>query len=156
MSDWQIQEDEQGWSSTEGFVCSDCVSDYALQAAIDADADPGASCSFCGSSPAAPLDSLLEAFVSGIRTEYEDAANILYWDGGEGGYQGPALDTWDLLDEVGDVLVGAGLLDAVRSSMHDRSWVHMYFAHLRETRLSRGAGNASVTQSFMRRVTCSG
>jgi len=125
MSDW----DEQGWSSTEGWVCSDCVSDYALRAAIDADADQEMSCSFCGSSPAAPLDSLMEVFVAGIGTEFEDAANILYWDGNEGGYQGPAIDKWDLLDNVGDVLVGPGLIDAVRGSMHTRHRVRSCLPH---------------------------
>lgn len=34
-------------------VCSDCVSDHALRAAIDADADQDESCSLCGSSRAA-------------------------------------------------------------------------------------------------------
>lgn len=129
MSDWQIQEDEQGWSSTDRWVCTECVSDYALRAAIEAAAEQRATCSFCGSLPAAPLDSLMEVFVSGIRTEFDDAVSVLFYDGREGGFQGPVIETWDLLDDVGDVLVGPGLLEAVRGSMHDRAWVDTYFVH---------------------------
>jgi hypothetical protein len=58
-----IQEDEQGWSFTSQHVCTGCVDDYALQPATGAAEDATAACDFCGSTPAAELDVLLEAFV---------------------------------------------------------------------------------------------
>lgn len=131
MKDKMIQQDEQGWSFTDGWVCAKCVNDYALKKAIDADAVTNERCDFCKSSPAAPLDSLLAAFVSGLRTEYGDAdSEGVFWDGREGGYQwDPKWSTWDLVDEFDDVLTGGGLLDVVRKSIHDRVWVDVNFAH---------------------------
>jgi hypothetical protein len=129
-----IQEGEQGWSFTGGWVCRGCVNDYALESAIDADADGSESCSFCSSRPAAPLDTLLGAFVKGLQTEYGDADDEgVGWDGREGGYQwwGPKWDTWDLIGEFDDVLVGPGLLDVVRDAVEDRTWVEVNFAHPR-------------------------
>ncbi len=124
-----IQEDEQGWSFTSQHVCSGCVNDYALQAIIVAAEDTTATCDFCGGTPAAELDVLLEAFVRGLRTEYGDADDEgVYYDGREGGYQWHRTwDTWDLVEEFSDVLTGEGLLDAVREAMHDRTWVEVRF-----------------------------
>jgi hypothetical protein len=124
-----MQEDEQGWSFTDGWVCGKCVDDYALAAAIDADLVDGQHCDSCHSSPAAPLDTLLEAFALGVRTEFDLAEEVLFWDGREGGFQGPTLDKWELVEEFGDVLVGPGLKDAVADALHDHLWVPVYFAH---------------------------
>jgi hypothetical protein len=131
MRDLMIQQDEQGWSFSDGWVCGGCVDDYALTEAIAKDAVTGERCDFCHSSPAAPLDTLLGAFVSGLRTEYGDADDEgVFWDGQEGGYQwGVKWNTWDLVDQFGDVLTGEGLVDAVRNAMHDRVWVEVDFAH---------------------------
>jgi hypothetical protein len=131
--DQLIQEEEQGWSFTSQHVCSGCVNDYALQAAIGAAEEATATCDFCGSTPAAELDVLLEAFVKGIETEYEDAAEGVYYDGREGGYQWHRKwETWDLVEEFSDVLIGEGLLDAVREAMHDRVWVEVHFIEPRQ------------------------
>jgi len=129
MKERMIQEDEQGWSFTSQHVCTGCVDDYALQAAVGAAEDAEATCDFCGNSPAAELDVLLEAFVNGLRTEYGNADNEgVYYDGREGGYQGAVTeDTWDLVGEFWDVLTGDGLLDAVRDAMHDTTWVEVDF-----------------------------
>jgi hypothetical protein len=70
-----LQEAEQGWSFTSQYVCAECVNDYALKAVIGAAEEAEATCDFCGNTPAAPLDALLEAFVNGLRTEYGDADN---------------------------------------------------------------------------------
>jgi hypothetical protein len=128
-----LQEAAQGWSFTDQHVCTGCVDDYALRAAIGAAEDPEAACDFCGSTPAAELDVLLEAFVNGLCTEYGEAdAEGVFYDGREGGYQWDRIwDTWELVDEVGDVLVGDGLLDAVRDAMDDRIWVEVRFAEPR-------------------------
>lgn len=133
LKERMLQEDEQGWSFTSQYVCTGCVDDHVLQAAIGAAEEATAVCDFCGSSPAAELDVLLEAFVKGLRTEYGDAdSEGVPFDSREGGYQwGATRDTWDLVAEFYDVLVGDGLLDAVRDAMHDRTWVEVNFAHPR-------------------------
>lgn len=78
-----MQQDEQGWSFTDEHVCAGCVDD-ALEPAIRRAADDDEACDFCGRTPAAPLDVLLEAFVSGLRNEYGTADDeAVYWDGGK-------------------------------------------------------------------------
>jgi hypothetical protein len=147
MKDLMIRQDEQGWDFTDGWICGKCVNDYALKKAIDKGAVSAEQCDFCKSSPAAPLDSLLAAFVSGLHTEYGDADNEgVAWDGREGGYQwGAKWDTWDLIDGFDDVLTGDGLLDAVRNAIHDRVWVEVNFAHPREDEaLSWSCGGVTV------------
>ena len=126
------QEDEQGWSFTDGWVCTGCVDDYALGAILaDATAEQ-MSCSFCGAEGAADLDVLVEAFVRGIRHEYEDALDGVAWDGREGGFQWDRMwDTWDLVGDFEDVFIGDGLLDAVRHAVHDATWVERNFAERR-------------------------
>ena len=114
------EQDEQGWSFTDQLVCVSCVNDEAIEGAIEAAKETGSRCSFCGEAPAAPLDVLLEVFVNGLRNEYENALVGVSWDGREGGFQWkPTWDTWDLVGQFDDVLIGEGLLDAVREAVHD-------------------------------------
>src|SRR5437899_5365741 len=114
-----MQQDEQGWSFSDQTVCAHCVNDEALKEAIQTDEDTGLVCTFCGGSPAAPLNTLMAAFVAGLHTEYGDADNegVIY-ESAEGGYQwGAKWDTWELVDDFSDVLVGVGLVEAVQESM---------------------------------------
>lgn len=114
---------EQGWSYSDGHVCGGCVGDHALRAAIAAQEAADQQCSFCGRPPAAPLDTLLGPFVAGVRRLYDYARDELYWDGSEGGYQGDTLDSWDLVGQFEDVLVGDGLAEAVRTALTEEDWV---------------------------------
>jgi hypothetical protein len=124
-----MREHEQGWSSSDKSVCSGCVEDPALERAIQQAEKNDRDCDFCSSSPAASLDVLLEVFVNGLRNEFEHAVNGVAWDSAEGGYQwNPTWDTWDLVDQFDTVLVGEGLVDAVRDAMHDTTWVEYDFA----------------------------
>jgi hypothetical protein len=130
MKDRMEQQDAQGWSFSEGWVCEACVNDYALKSQIASAAEGDIECTFCGSSPAADLDVLLEAFMDGIWSEYGDANDegVMY-ESREGGYLWhKKWDTYDLLDDYWDVLTGEGLLDAVKASIHDRVWVERNFA----------------------------
>ncbi|WP_327415250.1 HEPN-associated N-terminal domain-containing protein [Streptomyces sp. NBC_01233] len=126
---WMQQQIDQGWSFTSKHVCAGCVDDYALEAAISAAQDIDVECDFCGGSPAAELDVLLELFVEGVCREYgsADAEGVSYVTR-EGGYQWDVLDTWDVVHECGaDVLVGDGLLEAVCGAMEDQCWVPVDF-----------------------------
>lgn len=128
----QMQQDEQGWDSSDKCVCVNCVDDYALEAAIVSAEEQDEECSFCGRSPVAPLDALLEVFVNGLRNEYRDADHEgVPWDGREGGYQTTTIDSWDLVLEFYDVLTGDGLFEAVQAQVHDRAWVERNWMHRR-------------------------
>jgi hypothetical protein len=121
-----IQESDQGWSFSDQHVCAGCVNDYALQAAVRAAEDADEVCDFCGSSPAAELDVLLDAFVNGLRTDYGDADDEgVYYESAEGGYQWSTMDTWDLVGEFFDVFGSERLFEAVRDAVEDRTWVEV-------------------------------
>ena len=123
-----MQQHEQGWDFTDESVCSGCVNEDALKAILRESEDVLLRCDFCRSVPAAPLDVLLEAFVNGLRNEYENALEGVSWDGREGGYQwNPQWDTWDLVTDFEGVFVDEDLLDAVRQAVHDITWVESDF-----------------------------
>ena len=123
-----MEQSDQGWDFTDGSVCSGCVEDGALKTILRENEDAGLRCDFCGSAAAAHLDTLLEAFVNGLRNEYENALDGVWWDGREGGYQWhPQWDTWDLIEDFYWVFSSQELLDAVRAAVHDITWVESDF-----------------------------
>ncbi|MFD0391828.1 HEPN-associated N-terminal domain-containing protein [Streptomyces nogalater] len=128
---WQTQT-EQGWDDQYGYVCAGCVDDESLAAKIRADADDEDACDYCERTPAAPIDSLLEAFFDGLRTEYALA-------GDESAYfEGELVPTrhWDgpdLVDCHAEVLRGEELQATVRdAARYDDVWVERDFIAPRE------------------------
>ncbi len=117
------QVEAQGWAAGDQSVCTSCVAEEALEACIRNAETSDFACTFCGDSPAAPIEALLEPFMLGVRREFEHAGDTVYWDGREGGYQAPTLDSWDLVDHYADIFVGDGLLEAVRDALVDEVWV---------------------------------
>ena len=105
------------------------MTDYALQVDIQEFADSENTCSFCSSRPAGEFDLFMKCYMEGLREDYNDAdSEGVYYDGREGGYQaGPQWDTYELVDEYWDVLTGPGVLDAVKESVHDKTWVRRNF-----------------------------
>lgn len=83
------------------YVCPQCFGDEVLKSVIEAAAE-SPSCSFCGAQNrqpiAASLEEVAEYIHSLIRTEYDDPANWLAW---EGEYIG---ETWDTEELLGDVI----------------------------------------------------
>jgi hypothetical protein len=110
-------------------VCADCFRDESLRAVV-ADAIGDETCSFCGATSedgvAAPLEAVVDHVSQCIHQHYEDAANSLPYESAEGGYQGPALDTWEVLDEMGlEDAVADGrddLVEAIRDSFEMATW----------------------------------
>ena len=128
LGDQLLEQMEQGWNFTDGSVCGGCVEDEALRTILRENEDVDLRCDFCRSIPAAHLDTLLEAFVNGLRNEYENALDGVGWDGREGGFQWhPKWDTWDLVDDFYWVFSGGELLDAVRAAVHAITWVEKDF-----------------------------
>lgn len=119
-----MEQDEQGWSYSDDWVCAACVDEEALRAGIEADSSPDETCTFCRKSPAAPLNTLLALFVAGLCRQYTKAIDKLYWDDDVTS----TYDSWDLVDDYQEIFLGEGLVEAVRSSIHDESWVEVDFA----------------------------
>ena len=86
LKDQLIEESNRDWKSTDGSVCAGCVEDEALKKTLRESGDEDLRCDFCGGVPAAPLDTLLEAFYNGLSNEYENALDGVGWDGREGGF----------------------------------------------------------------------
>ncbi|MGW0345934.1 HEPN-associated N-terminal domain-containing protein [Streptomyces anthocyanicus] len=123
-------QDDQGWYFSDQYVCTGCVDDEVLRGLLREGEDEDAACDFCGRSPAAELDVLLETFVAAIYTEYRSADDEgVFWDGREGGYQWNIKDTWEVVDDCGgsEVFTGKGLLEAVRDAVIDKPWAPVDF-----------------------------
>jgi len=93
--------ESRGWSDLDTTICSECVVDKALVAAIRAHGGTD-QCDYCEETPedpeaSAPTDLVLELVVDGMKLEYEDPVEGMAWDDG---YVGIVHDTWDLLWEL--------------------------------------------------------
>jgi hypothetical protein len=97
----------RGLSPVDGSVCGSCLGDCGLADFVEGIATD-LQCDFCGQESetdpiAAPVDEVVSYMEECISREYEDPANSVGWDSGEGGWQGASvLHTDDLLsDELG-------------------------------------------------------
>lgn len=118
--------ESRGWANLEKFVCSECLLDSSLVAAVRAEGgeDP---CDYCDEAPVAPKSSapvevILELIVDGLRYEYEDPIDQVLYSSADGGYQMPSSDTWDLLERHAVTDNGA-LLDDLVSAIQQEVWV---------------------------------
>jgi len=120
----QMEEHERSWSSSDKSVCNECIEEPALQSIVQTDLDSACACDFCGRTPAAPLDSLVSAFVNGLKNEFELAIDSVPWEGRAGGYLiNLQWDTYELVWDLGDVFKSEELLLAVCDAVHDDTWV---------------------------------
>ena len=73
-----------------------------------------------------------------IEVEYEDAANSIPYDSGEGGYQLATMDGYDILEEVGVLwLENESLCDDLAAGFMDVAWVHKQAYSLTEESVLR-------------------
>ncbi len=99
-----MQQQEQGWNFVdEGLTaCEQCVVDPTVKQWVAQNHADGPMCLCNGSSSKVVSVNDLFAFINDelIRPQYEDPANVLPWDGREGGYQGTVLSSMDLVDDL--------------------------------------------------------
>jgi hypothetical protein len=130
----QMMEAEQrGWAAPEKAVCTDCLRDSDLEAVISSHSTDEP-CSYCGSSPSAPLHTLMEAIDEGVRAEWQDVENAgIYWETREGGWQGvDVTDTYDLFHDVFDVFENEELRQDVINAYSIGEWVLRDFCRIPE------------------------
>ncbi len=126
MGYWEnklLEDADRGYADMDGErVCAGCVTD-AFLASILADAHGSEPCSYCDSEASADISLLLDAVRDAIRADYADPADVLIYDGREGGYQG---EVWEGDEVVRDLLDGwtedERLLDDVAGAFGDSSW----------------------------------
>ncbi|MCY4517830.1 MAG: HEPN-associated N-terminal domain-containing protein [Acidimicrobiaceae bacterium] len=119
-----LEEQQQGWTSSDKLVCVECIEEPALADIVQSRVDSNSACDFCGGSPAAPLDVLVDAFVNGLRNEFELAIDSVPWEGREGGFLiNLQWDTYDLVWDHVYAFNSEELTSAVCESIHDDTWV---------------------------------
>ena len=86
-------------------------------------------CSYCDRKEdiniSVSLEEVLEIIIDGIKSEYDDPKNCMFWENREGGWQGAkAYDSFDILDIYGAELdiENDKLLEDIRESMIDEEW----------------------------------
>lgn len=123
-------EEEQGWHFSSQYVCPDCVDEPALVAVLTAAARPEVTCDFCGSTPAAPLDVLLEALVTGFQTEYERDPGLPWELPEEYSYfQLACMSTQLLVLSHSDMFANSRLLEAVEDGICEADWLEQGFLY---------------------------
>lgn len=116
----------RGWSDVEKIVCSGCLTDYALIAAVR-DTEGTDPCDYCQTAPArpeasAPLSVILDLIVDGFRSEYEDPVEQVLYSSADGGYQMALLDAWDLIGNH-EVTEDGDLIEDLASAIQQDAWV---------------------------------
>lgn len=114
--------DARGWSDVGTTICSTCVVDEALAAAIQehGGTDP---CDYCeGTPPApdatAPIELVLELIVDGLKREHESPDKQMAWDEG---FVGTVFDTWDLLFDL-EVTEREDVHKALHRAIGNQQW----------------------------------
>jgi len=116
-------------SPLESFVCARCFDDYAIKEFIKANA-VRKQCSFCGrrnlrKAIAAPGEDVLEFFLRGINSEFDDVGkHSLPFDQEEGRHIVPVYGIWELVhDQFTDISSSERVLDWIVDSFNDgRQW----------------------------------
>ena len=122
------RQDEEGWSSRSGTVCSRCFTDYAIQDFIKANATQK-KCSYCEREADEPIASEIDevmSFISrGIWREFDIPENCLPYDSSEGGWQlATPMDSYDLFDRLNICSADSGELnDDLAQSFCNSSYV---------------------------------
>ena len=125
-----MQQQVQGWSFTDQHVCSRCVDDEALEAAVHNDEDPDERCDFCATAPRHRSTPCLKCSLTDSRTSMaKRTTKVSPGTAARAATSGGTTwDTFDLVADFNDVLTGDGLVEAVQNTMHETTWVEKNFA----------------------------
>ncbi|CDJ99377.1 conserved hypothetical protein [Microbacterium sp. C448] len=118
--------ESRGWSDVGKTVCSACLTDYALSAAVR-ESGGRAPCDYCHNSPSHPeasasVNVVLDLIVDGFRYEYEDPVEQVVYSSADGGYQMGLLDPWDLLGNH-EVTEDGRLFEDLATAIQQDAWV---------------------------------
>lgn len=130
MKELLIETEERGYGEPpETLVCENCFSDEGLIELI-IDSGKEGFCSYCKkrSLTVLPLAQVISHIMESIVTEWRDAA-----DSGtpyitrEGGYQGPVVDTYDLLNDEEPIEANhQELADDINNTIYDGLWARPF------------------------------
>lgn len=120
-----MEEEEQGWSNTDKYVCASCLKAPPLQAAIKSNLVKGQRCDFCNAKQAASLDFLMEEHIMpAIFEQYTHAGNELHYEDGE--YDGDPPDTHDFIEDIfyheTEASSCTELVDVIKDAIEFTNW----------------------------------
>ncbi len=113
---------ESVYSSPDTSVCPDCISDPFLRGTVEDSLEEDRQCSYCGASPAATIDVVLDMITETIGADYTDPANVLPYESAEGGYQGYVQDGMELVYELSPWTDNEELLEDAASAFAGTAW----------------------------------
>ena len=109
------------------YVCSECIRERWLATYIRENADQ-LECDFCEQNSDEPiaieLGDIMDHIRECIECIYEDPANSVGYDGAEGGYLLPTMNTYDVLEDVGLDVEDDALRDELADGIGHSEWVH--------------------------------
>lgn len=109
------------------YVCSECIRERWLATYIRENADQ-LECDFCEQNSDEPiaieLGDIMDHIRECIECIYEDPANSVGYDGAEGGYLLPTMNTYDVLEDVGLDVEDDALRDELADGIGHSKWVH--------------------------------
>lgn len=121
----QMEQDDQGWSYSDKFICPKCVKDTYLREVVRASV-ADAPCDFCfGARPrkGASFNTLMAAVAQTFYQYFRRAVDHLGWDGEDKDYFGTTYDTWDLVhDQFSDVSDNGAVLKELVDCLGDETW----------------------------------
>jgi hypothetical protein len=124
----EMEEARGFYTPPEKNVCSNCFGDYAIKEFIQEESTSGF-CDYCGKRKrtliAAPLESVIEFIMEGIRSEWGDPNDEgVGWMSSEGGWIGAdVIDSYDLLSEEIDLQIENEILFSdILDTIFDRQW----------------------------------
>jgi hypothetical protein len=113
---WLEERQERGWDSLEKAICPGCLSDSALKALAEDNLDED-TCDYCGrqgDNVSCDTDVVMTRIGEGFAEEFTDPIEVLYYDSGEGGYQGDVFDTDDVIARIDETIgVDAFVADVI-------------------------------------------
>jgi len=118
-----MEDEERGWSSSNSFVCNNCIDTPFLKSLVTKNAVEN-SCDFCGSTSSKPiaahLDILMEA-IYGTLTYYFTDSSSANFDCDDGDYFSSTTTTAEALFDL-DLSCSANLMEQILDSINSDLW----------------------------------
>lgn len=123
--------DKKYYSNDERYICNKHFSDNDLLSYFDCCGSSENRCSFCDSddelSLKIPWTKLMDIIISSINSFYDDPANVLGYDSGEGGYLGVTYSTEELLNDIIGLNADFDIIEEITDSISQDLWTEIDF-----------------------------
>lgn len=123
--------DKKYYSNDERFICNKHFSDNDLLSYFDYYGSSENKCSFCDNndklSLKLPWTKLMDIIISSISNYYDDPANVLGYNSGEGGYLGVTYSTDELINDIIGIDADYDIIEEIIDSISQDLWTETDF-----------------------------